>query len=109
MKPSRCALLEMAAATQELKNSIQVKLEQTGEYDKCVPRGAHRERARSPREEARLPLTGGVGGHARRLKEHLRQKLIDSGWRDNLKEYTMGARPFFRARRRRSKKVRAWE
>jgi hypothetical protein len=27
---------------------------------------------------------------ARRLKEHLRQKLIDSGWRDSLKEYTMG-------------------
>lgn len=26
-----------------------------------------------------------------RLKEHLRQKLIESGWRDNLKEYTMGA------------------
>ena len=25
-----------------------------------------------------------------RLKEHLRQKLIDSGWRDQLKEYTMG-------------------
>ena len=28
---------------------------------------------------------------SRSLKEHLRQKLIDSGWRDNLKEYTMGA------------------
>ena len=34
--PSRCALLEMAAATQELKNSIQVKLEQSGEYDRCA-------------------------------------------------------------------------
>ena len=36
VKPSRCALLEMAAATQELKNSIQVKLEQSGEYDRCA-------------------------------------------------------------------------
>jgi hypothetical protein len=26
-----------------------------------------------------------------RLKEHLRQKLIEHGWRDQLKEYTMGA------------------
>ena len=26
-----------------------------------------------------------------RLKEHLRQKLIDCGWRDRLKEHTMGA------------------
>lgn len=31
--------------------------------------------------------------HVCRLKEHLRQKLIDSGWRNNLKEYTMRALP----------------
>ena len=34
--PSSSHLLEMAAATQELKNSIQVKLEQSGEYDRCA-------------------------------------------------------------------------
>ena len=38
----RCVSFPMAAATQELKNSIQVKLEQSGEYDRCA---AHRPRA----------------------------------------------------------------
>eukprot|EP00324_Dicrateria_rotunda_P010578 CAMPEP_0206173488 /NCGR_PEP_ID=MMETSP1474-20131121/49061_1 /ASSEMBLY_ACC=CAM_ASM_001110 /TAXON_ID=97495 /ORGANISM="Imantonia sp., Strain RCC918" /LENGTH=95 /DNA_ID=CAMNT_0053582379 /DNA_START=60 /DNA_END=347 /DNA_ORIENTATION=- len=47
----------MAADDKALKNSIQMKLEQSGEYE--------------------------------RLKTELRQKLIDSGWRDELKEYTM--------------------
>ncbi|KAL1527754.1 hypothetical protein AB1Y20_009139 [Prymnesium parvum] len=40
-----------------LRNTIQTKLEQSGEYE--------------------------------RLKADLRQKLIDSGWRDDLKEFTM--------------------
>lgn len=42
------------------------------------------------------PQSAFVEGHffccyLRRLKEHLRQKLIESGWRDDLKKYTMGA------------------
>lgn len=28
-----------------------------------------------------------------RLKEMLKQKLVDSGWREDLKSYTMGAPP----------------
>ena len=37
-----------------------------------------------------LSRPSGAGAFAmRRLKEHLRQKLIESGWRDQLKEYTM--------------------
>ena len=91
------------------------------ELDPDEARGERRVRSvRCPAKRTRPPLLVRVaaatplftipGSFAhRRLKEHLRQKLIDSGWRDNLKEYTMGARPFFRARRRRSKKVRAWE
>ena len=75
----------MAAATQELKNSIQVKLEQSGEYDRCAP-----PRGNALRDSLQLITCVPC---VRRLKEHLRQKLIDSGWRDNLKEYTMGAPP----------------
>ena len=71
----------MAAATQELKNSIQVKLEQSGEYDRCASARQH-----APTYPAAHPTDLCT---VRRLKEHLRQKLIDSGWRDNLKEYTM--------------------
>ena len=66
-----------------MKNSIQMKLEQSGEYDRCALATA-----RPPRScnfSHRRPT--------HRLKEHLRQKLIDCGWRDNLKEHTMGVQP----------------
>ena len=77
------------------------------ELDPDEARGERRVRSvRCPAKRTRPPLLVRVaaatplftfpGSFAhRRLKEHLRQKLIDSGWRDNLKEYTMGARPFF--------------
>ena len=44
-----------------------------------------------PQLDNSMKLTPPSVVRARRLKEHLRQKLIDSGWRDQLKEYTMGA------------------
>ena len=84
------------SATQELKNSIQTKLEQSGEYDRyaCTARAFSTDAKHFPWP---LPfLTKCVCpppffSFPVRLKEHLRQKLIESGWRDNLKEYTMGA------------------
>ena len=71
------------SATQELKNSIQVKLEQSGEYDRCAP-----PRGNALRDSLQLITCVPC---VRRLKEHLRTKLIESGWRDQLKEDTMGA------------------
>ena len=78
------------SATQELKNTIQTKLENSGEYDRCVAHspGLVRKQRKS-RKFIFFPVCR--PNPACRLKEHLRQKLIESGWRDNLKEYTMGA------------------
>jgi hypothetical protein len=79
------------SATQELKNSIQTKLEQSGEYDRYARALASLAHAAplllDPVHDASLTHVFFLV----RLKEHLRQKLIESGWRDNLKEYTMGA------------------
>ncbi len=65
-----------------LKNSIHMKLTESGEYDRCD--APARCRARRHMRSA-VPVC--------RMKEQLRQRLIDSGWRDQLKEYTMGAPP----------------
>ena len=76
------------SSTTELKNSIQMKLEQTGEYDRCVLRPT------LPRALDAGPPVGTSLTRSRalrRLKEHLRARLIDCGWRDKLKEHTMGA------------------
>ena len=65
-----------------LKNSIHMKLTESGEYDRCDAPARCRARRRM---RSVAPV--------RRMKEQLRQRLIDSGWRDQLKEYTMGAPP----------------
>lgn len=40
------------------------------------------------------PLVHSASRRCLRLKEMLKQKLVDSGWREDLKSYTMGAPPF---------------
>ena len=65
-----------------LKNSIHMKLTESGEYDRCDAPARCRARRRM---RSVAPV--------RRMKEQSRQRLIDSGWRDQLKEYTMGAPP----------------
>ena len=72
------AMAEQAA----LKNSIHMKLTESGEYDRCDAPARCRARRRM---RSAAPVC--------RMKEQLRQRLIDSGWRDQLKEYTMGAPP----------------
>ena len=70
----------MATEDAQLRSTIQTKLEQSGEYDRCARRAHCRRRGAPPNLPCRC-----------RLKAELRQKLIDSGWRDQLKSFTMGA------------------
>ena len=80
----------MSSATQELKNSIQTKLEQSGEYDRCV-QFCRTKATPCPAHNLRLLRGTFSAATCAGSRSIWRQKLIESGWRDDLKKYTMGA------------------
>ena len=82
---------ERKARDHQLRSSIHTKLIESGEYERCAqpPDQATVCPLCCERRVRFLPERALRCWH--RLKEMLKQKLVDSGWREDLKQYTMGA------------------
>lgn len=77
-------------AEAELRSSINQKLTETGEKERyfasCMSQGARRNRdGRWVARSLMAPI------NTNRLKELLREKLLESGWREELKKHCSGA------------------
>ena len=93
--PAVQKMAEAAPTDKKLKDAIQMKLVETGEYDRydrAPRRMLRRVRPSATAGPTHAPPTQSVRlRRRRRLKELLRQRLIESQWRDQLKQYTMGS------------------